>query len=121
MVALPLGPAELDISGIRAGDLNQIQLTITAGGRPIDLTGKTLEAQVRRSYTSTGKLDAVIEVIDQVAGVITLRWPGEEVRTWLGTDTSALGVWDLELTDGTDDPTTIIAGTFHAELDVTHD
>lgn len=120
MVTVPLGPAPLDITGVRAGDLNEFQITLKQGGRPMDLTGETITAQARRSVAAPEHLDAVITMTDAVNGVITLRWPGDAVRTWLGAETSAEGVWDLETSNGAD-PVTILAGRFTAELDVTHD
>jgi hypothetical protein len=119
MVNVPLGPAELNFDGVRAGDLNEVRITIRAGGKPVDLTGQTLKAQAKHNVADVTGLDAVITVIDPLTGVITIRWPGSAVRTWLGTATSVKGVWDMELKSGTSDPVTIVAGTFGAEMDVT--
>jgi hypothetical protein len=119
MVAVPLGPAQLDIHGVRAGDLNQFQLTLVTGGRPMDLTGQTITASAKLAKSDSTGLDAVIAVVDGPAGVLTLRWPGDDVRTWLGAVDQKSGVWDLQMTDGTSDPITVLAGIFTAELDVT--
>lgn len=118
-MTVPLGPAPLDITGVRAGDLNEFQLTITSGGRALDLTGQTITASARLSKDDVDSLDAVITVVDEVKGVIKVRWPGEDVRTWLGTELSLSGVWDLQAGELDADPITLLAGTFTAELDVT--
>lgn len=119
MVAVPLGPAPVDITGVRAGDLNEFQLTLLSGGKPVDLTGQTLAASAKRAKTDTSSLDAVITVVDADAGVVLVRWPGSAVRTWLGTEETVTGVWDLEAKEGSNDPLTWVAGIFSAELDVT--
>lgn len=116
---VPLGPAPVDISGVIAGDLNEFQLTITTGGRPLDLTDQEITASARLTKLAIDSVDAVITIVDAVKGVITIRWPGDDVRTWLGDEVSLLGVWDLQITDGVADPITVLAGTFAAELDVT--
>jgi hypothetical protein len=119
MVTVPLGPAQVDITGIRAGDLNEVRVTLLAAGRPVNLTGKTITAQARTSKTEVTELDAVITITDASNGVLMVRWPGDDVRTWLGTEVIQKGVWDLEIHDGAGDPQTVMAGDFTAELDVT--
>jgi hypothetical protein len=118
MVAVPLGPAQLDITGVRAGDLNEFQLTILSDGVPVNLTDQEITATARLKKDTPEGLDAVITVTDPVNGVLRIRWPGEAVRTWLGTELKTKGVWDLQIANGTD-PTTVVAGSFAAELDVT--
>lgn len=118
-VVLPLGPAFLDITGVRAGDRNLISLTLTSGGAPLDLTGMTVEAQARPTPLAESVITAVTEVTDAPGGVFTLRWPGDEVRAMLGTKTSWKGVWDLQVQSVGEDPVTMIAGNFSAVMDVT--
>lgn len=115
---VPLGPAPLDISGVRAGDLNEFQLTVLAGGAPVDLTDMTVTATARYKQTDADGVDAEIELVDALHGVIRIRWPGEDVRTWLADKVKGSGVWDLQMANGSD-PTTICAGKFSAEMDVT--
>jgi hypothetical protein len=121
-VVVPFGPAVVNIVGIRAGDLNEMTLTLTSGGLPLDLTGQTLAAQARLKTTSAGApaLAAVITVVgNPVNGVATVRWPGDDVRTMLAGKASWAGVWDLQVDNGVDDPVTLAAGSFKAEMDVT--
>jgi hypothetical protein len=119
MVAVPLGPAVVDISGVRAGDLNQFQLTILSGGDPVDVTGLSLSATARTKPTDVDGVDAVITISDGPAGKVMIRWPGEDIRTWLADKAKATGVWDLQMVNGTVDPVTVVAGSFAAEMDVT--
>lgn len=119
-MAINLGPAAVDVSGIRAGDRNLFQLTIRQGGQPVVLTGYTITAQARATSGDAEHLDAVCTITNDTGGNVDVRWPGDAVATWLGTETVVKGVWDLQLDDGTGaDPWTVIYGTFAAELDVT--
>jgi len=120
MVAINLTPAVVDISGVRAGDRNLFNLTLRSAGKPMDLTGYTVTAQARTTVAATTGLDAVCTVVDPAGGGVTVRWPGDDVRTWLGSKVTQAGVWDLQLDDGSGgDPWTIISGEFAAEMDVT--
>jgi hypothetical protein len=115
-----LAPAALDLSGVRAGDRNAITLTLTVDGQPLDLTGFTLAAQARTKITDADvALAAEVEVTDALAGVVALSWPGEDVRTLLGTSASWSGVWDLEVRSVGVEPLTVVAGKIKAEADVT--
>lgn len=119
-VVLPLGPALLDLTGIRAGDRNLITMTLTSGGAPMDLTGLTVEAQARATPSTATAITAVTEVLDPAsAGVIQLRWPGDEVRTMLAGKNNWNGVWDLQVGANGEDPVTVVAGGFAAVMDVT--
>lgn len=119
-VTVPLGPACVAITGVRAGDRNLITATVTAKGQPVDLTGKTLSAQARKTAQSTATaLDAVIAVVDALAGDITIRWPGDDVTALLAGKATWSGVWDLQVAEPGLDPLTIAAGPFTAEMDVT--
>lgn len=121
MSSLDLSPATLDLKGIRAGDRNLIAVALTTGGNPLDLTGQTVTAQARKKANDdSAVLDAVVEIDeDPTTGKLTLRWPGEDVRTLLAGQATFNGVWDLQITDGTNDPMTVIAGSFAAVMDVT--
>jgi len=115
-----MGPACADISGVRAGDRNLMTATITSKGSPVNLTGYTLMAHAKVKNTdATPALVAVITVVDAVAGSITLRWPGDDVRTLLAGKPTWAGVWDMQIDNGVEDPVTVVTGKFRAELDVT--
>jgi hypothetical protein len=120
MVAVPLGPAEVDITGVRAGDRNEFQITLTSGGTKLNVTGMTFTASARLTKADTDHLDAVVTIVDGPNGVVLVHWPGDDVRTWLGSQETQTGVWDLEMDDATNEPLTVVAGKFTAELDVTH-
>jgi hypothetical protein len=120
MVQINLAPAVVDVAGIRAGDRNLFQVTVRSGGSALNLTGYTITAQARDTAADEANiLDAVCTVTDATTGKIDVRWPGDDVRTWLGSSSTLKGVWDMQLDDGTNDPWTVIAGSFSAELDVT--
>lgn len=119
-VTVPLGPAVANLTGVRANDRNLIQVTVYSGGVPMDLTGFTVTAQARKAATDADPaVTAEIEILDAVAGKVSLRWPGADVSTALAGALTFTGVWDLQVSDGVVDPITICAGTFAAESDVT--
>lgn len=121
MVAIDLSPAVVDIKGIRAGDRNLFQLTVRVSGQPLNLTGYTVTASARTKADDPIDLDAVCTITGATQGKVDVRWPGEAVRTWLGTHVEQQGVWDLQLADGTSaDPWTIVSGAFSASMDITH-
>lgn len=115
-----LSPAEVDITGVRAGDRNLFQLIIKAGGKVLDLTGYTITASARTKADDPLHLDAECTITDALAGKVDVRWHGDDVKTWLGSQIEQSGVWDLQLENGSDEPWTIITGNFQAVLDVTH-
>lgn len=121
MTVIDLTPAEVDIKGVRAGDRNLVSFTIKVSGQPLDLTGYTVSASARTKEDDPEHLDATCTVTSATAGKVDVRWPGDDVRTWLGTAVEQQGVWDLQLDDGTGgDPWTVVWGTFSAVWDVTH-
>lgn len=116
-----LGPAVLNLTGIRANDKNEMILNLTEDGLPVDLSGMTIEAQARADITDFGEapIIAEIEILDVLGGKLSVCWPGDQVAEVLGNDPSWKGVWDIQQTTGTDRPVTLIAGTFVATQDVT--
>lgn len=120
-VTVPFGPACVNITGLRAGDANEMTFTLTSGGVPIDLTGLTLDAQARKTAQAPDPpaMTAVIEITDAALGKGVIRWPGAEVSSALAGAGSWSGVWDLQIGDGTGDPVTVVEGTIGAVSDVT--
>lgn len=118
-VVLPLGPAVLDLSGVRAGDRNSFTLTLTSAGEPVDLSGVTVQAQARPTPLAPDVITAEVSVVDAAAGTVLVRWPGDEVREMLGTKATWAGVWDLQVQTEGEDPVTVVAGNFAAVMDVT--
>jgi hypothetical protein len=121
MAEISLAPAVLDVSGIRAGDRNIFQITIRTGGKALNLTGYTITAQARTTTADTEHLDAEVTITNALGGVCLVRWPGDDVRDWLDGQSSAKGVWDLQLVTGSSDPWTVLTGSFAAEMDITHE
>lgn len=121
MATVPLGPAVADITGVRAGDRNLMVVHLTNAGLPYDLTGKTPQAQARKTPSMEGEpsLTAVVTITDAVGGVIEVEWPGDAVRTLLGGNDKWAGVWDLQVDDGVTDPVTLVGGAIHLVMDVT--
>lgn len=119
-VTVPLGPAQVNLTGIRAGDRNLLTCTIRDKDLPVDLTGMVVSAQARKRSTDTGTaLTANVTVTDAVAGEVEIRWPGDDVRTLLDGKPTWSGVWDLQMQSPPADPVTVCEGTFDAEMDVT--
>ena len=119
MTVVALGPAVVDLTGIRAGDQNMLSMTVTVGGVPYDLTDKVVTAQARKTANDPVALDAVVAVTAPTAGQFTLRWPGDAVSVLLGSATTWKGVWDVQVQAAGQDALTLLAGKFTAVLDVT--
>jgi hypothetical protein len=121
MAVVVLGPGGVDISGIRAGDVNAVQFTVQnkVDGSPVPLGGYVITSQVRTAVTDTDPaMSADVIVLDGPNGVFMLMWDGETVRTVLGTQARYSGVWDVQLAAGTQ-VVTIAAGKWAADMDVT--
>lgn len=117
MAVVEFGPAPLDLNGIYAGDSNPLEVTLTVGDDPVDLTGATVTAQARKTKLDTEiALTALIVVTDDVGGVCIISWDGDEIRDLLidcDKDTWQ-GVWDFQVDDQT-----LLGGKFKAQMDVT--
>ena len=116
---MPLGPASVDITGVRAGDKNLMTITLSTGGVPMDLTDMQITAQARLTPLDANSITAVIEVSDPTKGTIAIRWPGDEVAAIMVDKPTWEGVWDLQVGESGEDPVTVAAGTFSAVMDVT--
>lgn len=120
MVALNIGPAVVDLSGVRAGDRNAVHVALTGSGAPLNLTGQTVTAQARKTEADPAAVDAVVEDLVPTAGTFTLRWPGDAIAgLFVPPNVKWSGVWDLQLQAVGEDPVTVVAGKFNADLDVT--
>jgi hypothetical protein len=118
---LTLGPAVVNITGVRAGDRNSFQLTITDGGTPVNLTGQTITAHAREVATDPNPpaITATITIVNAPAGILTVAFPGAAVTAALAGTAAWSGVWDLQMQSGATDPVTLVAGTLDAVSDVT--
>ena len=121
MATVVLGPGQLDVAGIRAGDVNVIQVEVInhVDQSPVPLDGYTLTSQVRSAVTDVDPLmAAVVTILDAPNGVVLVQWDGETVRAVLGDKARVSGVWDLQMEIG-GQVVTIVAGSWTAEMDVT--
>jgi hypothetical protein len=110
-------PGKRDITFVKGDDYTHV-ITITSdGSTPIDITGRTYTAMIRRDKEATGTADATI--------TCTLTTPASGILTLTMTDTvtDALTArrywWDLQEVSGTT-TTTILSGTANVIQDVTH-
>lgn len=119
-VTVFLGPATYNLDGVYAGDDTRIQVKVTEGDNPFNLTGYTATAQVRtKSTDDTPVINAQVTVPDAPGGVVMVHWLGADVRTILAGKASFKGVWDLQIAASGSDTRTILKGTFEADMDVT--
>lgn len=116
-----LAPLPFDILGVRAGDSNETEFTITNRGVAVNLTGMTVRAQARVSAVDTTvAIEATVTMTSPTTGKFLLAWDGDDVRTLLAGDLTWEGVWDLQILEPSDVlPETILAGRWTAEMDVT--
>jgi hypothetical protein len=116
------GPAEFNWDCLIAGDRNEEDFQLSLNLMPWDLTGATFKAQGRTNPIDAdpAPLTAVITPVDLPRGIITIGWPGDQVRAVLAGGEAWAGYWDLEITvAGATMPDTVLAGTLTAKSDVT--
>ena len=120
-VELPLGPACVNLTGVRANDRNSAAMHLHDGPTPTDLTGLTLTAQARAVASDQGSpvLTADVTVVNAANGDIVVSWPGADVATLLANGAGPVlkswkGVWDIQADNGVDDPQTLIEGKIAA-------
>ena len=116
-----IGPATLDITGVRAGDRNSVTVTLVDDYEPTDLTGATVTSQARPvPEEENTSITATVTVIDAKEGRVELKWSGEEVRDALNGARSLEWFWDLQVLFANEtEPVTKIAGKIVFEMDVT--
>lgn len=109
-------PGTLNIAFTR-GDGYTLELTFTDNQDPpvaLDYSGMTFAAQLRRFEDDTIAVDFSIDDSDSDTGIVVLSLTAVETA-----ELERAYAWDLELTDGADVPTTILAGTVAVKPDVT--
>lgn len=120
--SINLTPAKVDVSGIRAGDKNEITATLRdSSGTPIDLTEYEVRSMVRKNpLDELPAIIAVIQKLDETQGYIMIKWPGDQVSNAMSIEgtTTFKGVWDLQI-ERMGEVTTICEGTFQAVMDIT--
>lgn len=98
--------------GDTVGKLIQIN---DAGSNPVDLTGRTFAAQLRRSPNSSSAVDVTVDTAGAATGQLVLRIASSVTETLSGDYQ-----WDLEQTMG-GTVRTIIEGSWTFSPDVTHE
>ena len=93
-----------------------LNLVISSGGSPVDLTGFTFGAQIKKQYEDATALQVItVAITDAATGKLRL--------SLTDTETSALpvckGVWDLEQLDGAGDKTRLLEGIVEITPEVT--
>jgi len=118
-VIVNFSPTAVDLTGIRAGDRNRMRIVLKSGGASWNLTNHTVAAQARLTPNGTEVLTAEVFMTDPVNGIVDLEWPGDDLFTLMGLLPAWRGVWDLQVTPNGQEPLTVAAGRFTAEMDVT--
>lgn len=90
-----------------------------ADGSPLDLTGQTATAQIRRTAAAAEVLlDLTCEITDALGGEVTIRATAEETGGLAPGDSA--GVWDLQLT-GEEGVRTYLRGKVQVGAQVTRE
>jgi hypothetical protein len=102
------------------GDRIYRRVQFLTDGDPWDLTGATVEAQVRATWdAATAISDATVTGVSEVDGVYDIEFDGEDFRG-LVTDQQWEGVYDIQvLESGETRPETVERGTFQVVPDAT--
>ena len=105
-----------------AGDRNEQTFAFQQpDGSQWDITGAVITAQARATAADpVVAVEAVCTLTDSVAGLASVAWDGEAVRTLLAGEDTWVGVWDMQILEaGQTLPVTLVAGKFTAVHDVT--
>lgn len=116
-------PKRRDLDVYR-GDTLSIPFRISDESGPLDLTGYTIRAQVRKTrLSSTAEAEFLVVVTDAADGRFSLVMAASVVATIPCGETPASSAsrhyWDVQLTDADDVTTTTHAGAFVLSADVT--
>ena len=97
-----IGP-QIDLTLRQGADFGPMTLTFTAGGAPVDLTGCTLAAQLRKTALGAAHASFEVDVTDPTNGVATLSMESGLTRGLSAGETmddpKSQYVWDLKLLD----------------------
>lgn len=107
-------PANSDLV-IYKGDHVRLNVFVTEGGQPVDLTGATAKAQLKSDYTDRSPKEFVCTVIDALTGEVEIFLPS--------TITSELlpgsYIWDFQITFSAEETRTYFAGDVTVYNEVT--
>jgi hypothetical protein len=125
-MALPAGTYQIGLPGdatltIRQGDTWSVVFTITSNGVAVDLSsGVTASLKIKSTYGGT-LLETATCSTPTAGGVITASLTPAETAALTATGDQRirpLGVWDLNLTDGTN-TATVVGGAVNLYMQVT--
>lgn len=103
-------------SRIEQGTDWKIPLVISSGGSPINITGFTFAAQIKRQYEDETALQVItVNITDAPNGALELVLTDVETRAL----PACKGVWDLEQTDAGGDVSRILEGIVEITPEVT--
>jgi hypothetical protein len=90
-------------------------------GDPWPLTGATVEAQVRETWSSPSPLmTATVTPVDEASGMFIIEFDGTDGRSVVTGDDDWSGVYDIQVTElGQTLPETIERGVFTLRPDAT--
>jgi hypothetical protein len=126
-MALPSGLLEIGMPGdasltIRQGNTWRQRITVRVGGVAADLSvGVTASLKIKDAFGGTLLETAACTIPVGTDGVVIAALTPAETAALTVTGTTrvrALGVWDLNLTDGTD-VATVIGGAVNLYMQVT--
>lgn len=92
-----------------------ITITDEDNGLPLNLTGFTAEAKIKRSFSSTTSQSFTVEFVDRVAGVIGLSLSSSQTALL----TSRRYVYDLVITSPAGVKTRVVEGIVEVSPGVT--
>lgn len=109
-----LTPAILDLA-LYAGDGEDFQIVVKdEAAQPIDVSHLVWTAQIRKTRASTTASNLTIDMTSAGTGVIKIHIPASITNVL-----AKLGQWDLQYTNGSGDPVTILQGSVTCSQDVT--
>lgn len=93
---------KLDLLFRQGSSFGPYQITIkNAAGLPINLTGYTFSAKIKKSYsTATTLADIIVTPVNLELGIISISMPSLVTQNIKGNpDKNADYIWDMEYTD----------------------
>lgn len=106
-------PDKLNVKYKRGDTVGYLIQINDVGGDPLDLTGRTYAAQLRRSPNSSTAVDMDVDTTDAATGQLVLRLDPDVTETLTGNYQ-----WDLQQTFG-GTVRTILAGRWTFDPDTT--
>lgn len=90
-------------------------------GLPLDLSGTTAKAQIRKSVNDPTAIDLAIDLTDSNIGILIISLTTAQSKAMTGSGDKKLsiyGIWDLELSLGSD-TVRLLEGNVMLSLEVT--